>query len=135
MRRTLKGLPFSSAERQDGPMAYDEELAARVREIVLEKAEPVERKMFGGVAFMVGGHMTVGVIKEDLVLRLGDEGAEKALTDPAVRPMDFTGKPMRNFLYVDPKGTADESDLRGWIDEAFAYVRTLPPKKEKAKKR
>jgi TfoX/Sxy family transcriptional regulator of competence genes len=116
-------------------MAYDEDLAARVREIVTEKADPVERKMFGGVAFMVGGHMCVGVIKEDLVLRLGDEGAEEALGDPHVRPMDFTGKPMKNFLYVDADGTKKEKDLRAWIDRGLAYVASLPPKPAKTKKK
>ena len=116
-------------------MAYDEELAARVREIVTEKAKPVEIKMFGGIAFMVRGHMCVGVIKENLVLRLGGDQAVAALADPNVRPMDFTGKPMRNFLYVDAKATAQEKDLRAWIDKGLAYVATLPPKKEKPKKR
>jgi TfoX/Sxy family transcriptional regulator of competence genes len=116
-------------------MAYNEDLAARVREIVGEKADPVERKMFGGVAFMVGGHMCVGVIKDDLVLRLGGEEAEAALRDPHVRPMDFTGKPMRNFLYVDRGATAEEKDLRSWIDKGLRFVASLPPKKEKAGKR
>ena len=116
-------------------MAYNEDLAARVREIVGEKADPVERKMFGGVAFMVGGHMCVGVIKDDLVLRLGGDEAEDALRDPHVRPMDFTGKPMRNFLYVAQGGTAKEKELRAWIDKGLAFVATLPPKKEKAGQR
>ena len=112
-------------------MAYDETLADRVREIVQESVEPVEQKMFGGIAFMVDGHMFVGVIKEDLVLRLGGEAGEAALKDPNVRPMDFTGRPMKNFLYVGPKGTKSEKDLRGWIARGLAYVQQLPPKKRK----
>lgn len=116
-------------------MAFDEELAARVREIVTEKETPVEIKMFGGLAFMVHGHMCVGVIKENLVLRLGGPAAEEALAHPHVRPMDFTGKPMRNFLYVAPEATSKERDLRAWVDKGLAYVASLPPKKDKAKKR
>ena len=112
-------------------MAYDEELADRVREIVQESAEPDERKMFGGVAYMVEGHMCVGVIKENLVLRLGGEEAKKALEDPNVRPMDFTGRPMKNFLYVAAGGTKSEKDLRGWIARGLAFVAGLPPKEPK----
>lgn len=113
-------------------VAYDEALADRVREIVQESADPVERKMFGGIAFMVSGHMCVGVIKDDLVLRLGDEEGVAALEDPNVRPMDFTGRPMKNFLYVGPKGTSKEKDLRAWIARGLKYVQSLPPKKGKA---
>ena len=116
-------------------MSYNEELAARVREIVIEKADPVERKMFGGVAFMVGGHMCVGVIKDDLVVRLGEDGTDDALRHPAARPMDFTGKPMKGFLYVGVEGTTKERDLRAWIDKGLAFVGSLPPKKEKTKRR
>lgn len=116
-------------------MSYNEALADRVREIVQENADPVEQKMFGGIAFMVHGHMCVGVIKDDLVLRLGGEGADRALEDPNVRPMDFTGKPMKNFLYVGPKGTSTENDLRGWIERGLEFVHTLPPKKDSKKKK
>src|SRR5688500_12014277 len=116
-------------------MPYDEELAERVREIVNEKAKPTEINMFGGIAFMVSGHMCVGVLKENVVLRLGGDEAEVALEDPHVRPMDFTGKPMRNFLYLEAGATASESDLRAWIDKAWAFVATLPPKKKRSKKK
>ncbi len=68
--------------------------------------DPVERKMFGGIAFMVGGHMACGVLKQDLVLGLSEEGAAQAWRDPNVRPMDFTGRPMKQFLFVSPKGVA-----------------------------
>lgn len=112
-------------------MAYEEKLADRVREILQESVDPVEQKMFGGVAFMVDGHMCVGVIKEDLVLRLGGEEAEAALEDPNVRPMDFTGRPMKNFLYVDAEGTRSEEDLRGWIARGLVFVQQLPPKKKR----
>lgn len=126
---------MDETELEEGDVAYDEELAARVREIILESTDPVERKMFGGVAFMVRGHMCVGVIKDDLVLRLGDEEAGATLQEDAARPMDFTGKPMKNFLYIAPEGTAKEKDLRAWIARALAFVESLPPKKAKAKSR
>lgn len=116
-------------------MPYDEDLAERVREIVNEKAKPTEMNMFGGIAFMVSGHMCVGVIKGNVVLRLGGEEAELALQNPDVRPMDFTGKPMRNFLYLEPGTTSSDSDLRAWIDKALEFVATLPPKRTKTRTR
>jgi TfoX/Sxy family transcriptional regulator of competence genes len=116
-------------------VAYDEKLADRVREIVQESADPVERKMFGGVAFMVGGHMCVGVINKNLVLRLGGDEGAVALKNPSVRPMDFTGRPMKNFLYVSPKATKGEKDLRKWIARGLTYVATLPPKEPKKARR
>ena len=112
-------------------MAFSEELADRVREIVEESAKPVERKMFGGIAWMVGGHMCVGVMGDDLLLRLGDDGAEKALKNANVRPMEFQGKQMKNFLRVAPKATSKEKDLRAWIGKGLDFVTSLPPKEKK----
>lgn len=110
-------------------MAYDEALAERVRTILdAERDDVTERKMFGGIAFMVGGHMCVGVIGEDLMARLGEEGADAALDESHTRPMDFTGRPMRNMVYVEPAGTATDDALRAWIRRALAFVETLPPK-------
>ncbi|MDQ3914759.1 MAG: TfoX/Sxy family protein [Actinomycetota bacterium] len=109
-------------------MAYDEELAARVRELLEERGVPSERKMFGGIAFMVNGHMCCGVIKEDLVLRLGPDAANKALRDPDVRPMDFTGRPMKGFVFVSAEGTKTEARLRRHVQSALDFVETLPPK-------
>ncbi|MGH2788385.1 MAG: TfoX/Sxy family protein [Actinomycetota bacterium] len=109
-------------------MAYDEELAARVREILEERVEPGQRKMFGGIAFMVNGHMCCGVIKEDLVLRLSPDVADKALEDPNVRPMDFTGRPMKGFVFVSDEGTRTEARLRRHLRSALEFVETLPPK-------
>jgi TfoX/Sxy family transcriptional regulator of competence genes len=110
-------------------MAYDERLAERIRALLLAERNDVgERKMFGGIAFMAGGHMCVGVIGADLMARLGEDGADAALDEPHTRPMDFTGRPMRNMIYVEPAGTATDEALRGWIDRALAFVETLPPK-------
>ena len=109
-------------------MAYDEELAARIRSHLAGRDDVTERKMFGGIAFMVGGHMCCGVTGDDLMLRLGAEGADAALEDPHARPMDFTGRPMTGFVYVAPEGTTSERDLGSWIDRALELVTALPPK-------
>ena len=76
------------------PVAYDEELAERVREVLAPRSDVSERRMFGGIAFMLGGNMACGVLGEDLIVRLGDEEGEKALAEDGVRPFDFTGKPI-----------------------------------------
>jgi hypothetical protein len=109
-------------------VAYDEDLAMRIREVLADRTDLSERKMFGGVAFMVGGHIVCGVIKDDLMLRLGEEGADEALDRSHTRVMDFTGRPSKGAVYVEPVGTADDGELRAWIERALAYVSTLPPK-------
>jgi TfoX/Sxy family transcriptional regulator of competence genes len=108
-------------------MAYDETLAERVRDLLEPRADVVERKMFGGLAFMVAGHMACGVVGSELMLRLGDERADVALEQPHVRPMDFTGRPLASMVFVDPEGLAGEA-LSGWVGHAVAFVETLPPK-------
>lgn len=109
-------------------MAYDELLADRVRRRLRDVGDVGERKMFGGIAFMVGDHMCCGVIGDDLLLRLGAEGTDRALDEPHVRQMDFTGRPLSGFVYVAPDGTATSRDLDGWIRRALDFVATLPPK-------
>jgi TfoX/Sxy family transcriptional regulator of competence genes len=109
-------------------MAYDEDLADRVRAVLPAEEARTERQMFGGLAFMLGGHMFCGVVKDSLMLRLGPEGADRALTEPHVRPMDFTGRPMKGMVFVDSDGLRDEGELREWVDAAAGYARGLPPK-------
>lgn len=109
-------------------MAFDEALADRIREVLAPRSEVGERKMFGGIAFMVAGNMCCGVIGEDLMVRLGTEDAERALGEPHVRPMDFTGKPMKTAIYVDPEGTADDESLAAWVEAGAALASSLPPK-------
>jgi len=109
-------------------MAYDERLADKVRETMLGEPGFSERKMFGGLAFMLDGHMCCGIVGNELVLRLGADGAEQALEHPHVRPMDFTGRPMTGMVYVAPEGLSGDA-LNHWLDQAAAFVRTLPPKK------
>ena len=108
-------------------MAYDEDLAERVREVLPAGAAVTERQMFGGLAFMLGGHMFCGVVKDTLMVRLGPEAAEQALGQPHVRPMDFTGRPMKGMVFVDPAGLEGDA-LRQWVDAAAGYARGLPPK-------
>lgn len=112
-------------------MAYDEELAARIRNRLDDPLGVSEKKMFGGVAFMVYGNMSVGIVGRVLMVRLGQAEYEKALKEPFVRPMDFTGKPLKGFVYVDPEGIETDKQLDGWLDRARAFVATLPPKEEK----
>ncbi|HEY6637698.1 MAG TPA: TfoX/Sxy family protein [Solirubrobacterales bacterium] len=109
-------------------MAYDEDLAQRVREVLAARAEISERKMFGGIAFMLGGNMACGVLGEDLIVRLGDEEGEKALTEDGVRPFDFTGKPMKGIVYVSPERTADDAGLTEWVEAGADYAASLPAK-------
>jgi TfoX/Sxy family transcriptional regulator of competence genes len=109
-------------------MAFDESLADRIRDVLAPRAEVSEREMFGGIAFMVGGNMAVGVIGDDLMVRLDPSDAKRALAEPHVRPMDFTGKPMKNMVYVAPAATASDEDLAGWVDAGADFAASLPPK-------
>lgn len=109
-------------------MAFDEELAKRVAAALDDVADVREQRMFGGLAFLVGGHMTCGVAGDELMLRLGQEGADAALAEPHVRPMDFTGRPMSTMVFVESAGIESQAALEGWVARALSYVRTLPPK-------
>lgn len=109
-------------------MAYSESLARRVRDAVARRRGIVEKKMFGGVVFLLNGHMLVGVWKDWLIVRLGREEGEAALAEPHVRPMDITGKPMTGWVLVEPDGVEQDAQLHGWIQRAASFVATLPPK-------
>jgi len=109
-------------------MAYDDSLADRVRDALAPRADRSERKMFGGIAFMIGGNMAVGVIGDDLMVRLDPADAERALAEPHVRPMDFTGKPMKGMVFVDSAGTVADDDLASWVDAGADFAASLPPK-------
>ena len=115
-------------------MAYSEALADRMRDALGGRRDVEERKMFGGVAFMVGGHMCVGIVGDTLMVRLAAEDAVALLARPHVRPMDFTGRPMKGFLYVDPPGIRTARQLAGWIERAVACAGTLPPKKPRVRR-
>ncbi|HEY5977554.1 MAG TPA: TfoX/Sxy family protein [Solirubrobacterales bacterium] len=108
-------------------MAFDESLADRIRDVLVARSNVSERKMFGGIAFMVAGNMACGVIGDDLMVRLGPD-AEKALEEPHTRPMDFTGKPMMTTVYVDPEGTGADEALAQWVEAGAEFAASLPPK-------
>jgi TfoX/Sxy family transcriptional regulator of competence genes len=107
---------------------YDRQTAERVRAALQSYSGIVERKMFGGLAFLLHGHMCCGVVKEDLVLRLGEDGAKAALAEPYTRAMDFTGKPIKSMVYVDPGGFESDRSLKAWISRAVEFISALPPK-------
>lgn len=109
-------------------MAYDEGTAQRIRDFFADDPGVVEKKMFGGLAFMVNGHMCVGVNAEDLMVRVGPDQYEEALALPHARKMDFTGRPLRGFIYVSADGIESDADLNGWIRRALTFVHSMPPK-------
>jgi hypothetical protein len=109
-------------------MAFDTGLADRVRSLLAAHPGITERKMFGGLAFLLHGHMCCGILKTDLMLRLPPEAVTKALRKPHTRPMDFTGKPMKGMMFVEAMGTDLDEDLEAWVASAVAFVRTMPPK-------
>jgi hypothetical protein len=114
-------------------MAYDEKLAQRIREIVYEEKDASERKMFGGIAFMAGGHMVAGLIGDRLMARIPPTMHEEALGKPHVAEMDFTGRPMKGYIYVDAEGIGTKRQLAYWLKLGIGHVRTLPPKGSKAR--
>jgi len=109
-------------------MAYDEALAARIGTILAPHDGLTERKMFGGIAFMLNGHMCCGVTTSDLMVRVGPEAYEDSLAQPHARPMDFTGRPMKGMIYVGAAGYEDDASLRAWVDRGVAFATSLPPK-------
>ena len=110
-------------------MAYDEGLAQRLRDYFdSQDRHVVEKKMFGGLAFMLHGNMCVGVIDAKLMARVGKENHVAALERPHAHPMDFTGRPMKGFLYVDPDGYEADETLADWVELCMSFVNTLPPK-------
>jgi TfoX/Sxy family transcriptional regulator of competence genes len=109
-------------------MAYDETLASRVRRILSSLAGFSEQKMFGGLSFLIHGNMCCGVLKDELVLRLDPARAQELLSGPHTRTMDFTGRPMKGFVFVEAGGLATDQQLRRWIDAALSFARGLPAK-------
>ena len=109
-------------------MAFDETVAGRVRKALAGAQSVVEKRMFGGIAFMVHGNMCCGVIGDRLMLRVGPDGYEAALSRPHAKPMDFTGRPMKGMVYVEPAGFASGGDLKAWIARATGFALSLPPK-------
>src|SRR5262245_20149360 len=117
-------------------MAFDEKLEKRIAAALEREGTAFETKyMFGGVAFMVRGHMAVGIVKDDLMVRVGAEAHESSLEEKHTRPMDFAGRPMKGMIYVSPDGTSTDADLARWVSVATGYAKTQPVKEKKTKKK
>ena len=110
-------------------MAYDEDLANRVRAQLGAEERVTEKEMFGGIAFLLGGHMAVGVSgRGGLMVRVGPDATDEALSLPHARPMDMTGRPMKGWVVVAEDGVQDDADLAAWVERGARFARSLPPK-------
>lgn len=109
-------------------MAYDAVLYGRVKSILAGLPGARDRKMFGGACFTVQGNMACGILGRDLIVRLPPSAAAEALGQPHVRPFDFTGRPMANWIYVESAGVAEDRDLEAWVRRGVELALSLPPK-------
>lgn len=110
-------------------MSYDLQLAERIRRLVKGRPDVSDKEMFGGIAFLHRERMFIGIVKLELMVRVGPEGHDEAVALPFARQMDFTGRPMRGYVFVSAAGLKTDEALAGWIDRGIAYVVTLPEKK------
>jgi hypothetical protein len=109
-------------------LAYDEGLAQRIREALDARADLTERKMFGGLCFMLGGNMACGVVGEELMVRVGPDAYAECLAGPHAREMDFTGRALKGMVYVGVQGLEDDHDLSAWVEQGASFAGSLPPK-------
>ena len=109
-------------------MAYSQSLAERIRQAFFRRRGITEKRMFGGVGFLLHGNMCVGVWKNSLIVRLGIDQAEAALKQPNVGEFDITGKPMKGWVMVEPDGLETDEQLGFWTQQALEFVSTLPKK-------
>ena len=110
-------------------MAFDEGLADRVRAVLGGRSDVEDKRMFGGLAFLVAGNMACGVMGDDLMVRVGpDDAASLIATEPNARAMDMKGRPMRGWVLVEPEATARDGDLERWVRRGEAFAASLPPK-------
>ena len=106
-------------------MAFSEVLAERIRQRLARRKNVEEKKMFGGIGFLLNGNMLVGVWKDSLIVRLGPDNHDDALLEPHVREFDITGKPMEGWVLIKPEGVEDDDQLKNWIERALKFVRAL----------
>lgn len=116
-------------------MSYDQKTAERLRRILSRRADVVEKRMFGGLCFMVNGGMCCGLTNTAFMVRVGPDRYEEALAQPHARPMDFTGRPLAGMVYVDPSGYKTDEALAKWVQRGVDFVSTLPAKKSATKAR
>lgn len=114
-------------------MAYNEKLADRLRDKLMAVKKLEEKKMMGGLCFLYKTKMCCGIVKDDLMVRVIEKNYENVLSHPHARPMDFTGRPLKGFIFVAPDGFKKEKDLSFWLTMGIEYVDTLPPEKFKKK--
>jgi TfoX/Sxy family transcriptional regulator of competence genes len=114
-------------------MAYDENLAARIRDLLGPRADLEAKKMFGGLCFLIGGNMACGVLNRDFIAKVDPERHDALLEKPGARPFDFSGRPMKGILYVGPDGVKAAKDLRFWVELSLAHALSKPPKSAKKK--
>jgi hypothetical protein len=107
---------------------HDEALVERMREVLADHPGVRERRMFGGLSFLVNGNMACGVTGDSLVVRVGPAGYATALSETHCRECDFTGRPLKGIVMVDPKGYASEGDLRAWVERGYGFASSLPAK-------
>jgi hypothetical protein len=108
-------------------MAYDSDLADRIRRALAERTGVTEKAMFGGLSFLLNRKTFCGIVKRDLMVRVGPDRYEESLARPHVRPMDFTGKPLKGYVYVGPEGSRTLPMVRPWVEKGLAFVETLGP--------
>ena len=118
-------------------MAYDDELANRIRQAFGARTDIVERKMFGGLAFLYRGRMCCGIVGSDLMVRVADDEFDAVMRGRHVRPMDFTGRPLRGFVYVSPPGFRTAAALLTWLSrgERVAEAKSSGPGKSGSTRR
>lgn len=109
-------------------MAYDEGLAHRIREALADQPGLTEKKMFGGIAFMVQGNMACGVSGEEIMVRVGPDKMDSAVSHPHVRPADMSGRPMKGWVLVEPEGYELDEALEAWVKRGVGFALSLPPK-------
>lgn len=115
-------------------MAYDESIADRVRRALARRDDVAEQKMFGGLAFLCRGRICCAVMRGELLLRLGDDGAEKALSEPHTRPVAFNGRPINSMVYLAPPAFEADARLRAWLKRSLAFLATQPAKKPRQRR-
>ena len=114
-------------------MPFDERLAQRIRQMLKGKREVTEKRMFGGLCFLFRGHMCCGIERDRLVVRVGPEQYASALARPHSRPMDFTGRPLKGFVYVSAQGCRTTASLKSWVSSGLDFAGSLPRKNAEGK--
>jgi hypothetical protein len=111
---------------EEHQMAYDEGLAQRIREQITDQTGVTEKKMFGGLSFLLNGNMACGVIKDELIVRVGPQS--DTVHQPHARPFDFTGRPMSGWVVVEPAGFESGHSLQQWLEQGIHFAQSLPAK-------